>query len=152
MDPVKVKILNTENTIPVNVKATSTENTVPVRIAETIIQGGSYMAGDWVIIENGVISVDPQVTDEFIISDEKILGINHVGVSKIEGLEALVEDKISEIPIATDVLPGLVLSSDSRDSISVLLDGTMSINGLNINKIYQDADTEVVMYGGDSDM
>lgn len=138
MEPIKVKIA----------EATTT----PVRIAETIIQGGSYMAGDWVIIENGVISVAPNVTDEFILSDDKILGINQIGVAKIEGLEALVENKISGIPLATDEIPGLVLSSSSDDSISILADGTMSINGVNINKVYQDADTELVMYGGDSDI
>lgn len=151
METVKVKILSPDTAEPVNVRVLGS-GTVPVNIAERVIQGGSYLPGDWIIIENGVISVDPNVTDEFIISDDKVLGINQISVSKIEGLEALFDEKLSEIPIATELVPGLVMSSNAPDSISVLLNGTMEINGVNVNKVYQDADTEIVMYGGDSDL
>ena len=147
-EPVKVKILGSD-TLPVHIA--DTDNT-QVKIAEAVIQPAHYLSGDWISIVNGVISVRQEVTDEFIISDDKVLGINQVSATKVEGIEALIESMMSDLPIATDVIPGLVLSSQSLDSINVLADGTMSINGVNINKVYQDADTELFIYGGDSDI
>lgn len=128
------------------------QNQVEIDIAEHVIKEGSYISGDWVSIVNNVISVVPVVSDEFVISDEKVLGIDHVDVAKVDGLDALIEEMIPDIGIATDEIPGLVLSSFEPDSILVRNDGTMSVNGININKVYQDSDTEVVMYGGDSDI
>lgn len=90
--PVKVKVLDSA-IVPVCIPNTTTTS---IRITDRIVQGTSYLAGDWISIVNGVISVKPQVTDEFTISDEKALGINQVNVEKIEGLDALVDNSIEE--------------------------------------------------------
>ena len=145
---IEIELLS-QNPIDVSIQK---QNTLDVNIAESVIKEGSYIAGDWITIVNNKISVIPQVTDEFVVSDDKVLGIDHVDVSKIDGIEALIDEAMLQFGIATDLVPGMVLSSADEDSIVVLASGKMSINSVNINKIYQDADTEVVMYGGDSDI
>lgn len=148
MNMIEIELLSQD---PIDVSIQK-QNTLDVNIAESVIKEGSYVAGDWITIVNNRISVIPQTTDEFVISDEKVLGIDHVDVSKIDGIEALIDEAMLRFGIATDLVPGMVLSSADEDSIVVLASGKMSINSVNINKIYQDADTEVVMYGGDSDI
>lgn len=148
MRMVEIELLS-QNPIDIDIQQ---QNELDVNIAERVIKEGSYIAGDWITIVNNKISVVPQVTDEFVISDEKVLGIDHVDVAKIDGIEALIDEAMLRFDIATDLVPGMVLSSSDADSIAVLANGKMSINSVNINKIYQDADTEVVMYGGNSDI
>ena len=43
----------------------------------------------------------------------------------------------TNIPIATAVRAGLVKSSNKNDGIKVLQDGTMEINSVNVNRLYQ---------------
>ena len=152
-----------------------------VNIAEGVIKEGSYIAGDYISIVNNTISVVPTnvvedgnggpvssdavaeaiaeatgetlitgVSDEFI-SGEQILELNKVPVAKVDGIQALIDESIAGIGVATLSNPGLVLSSLADDGILVGVNGAMTVNSLNISKLYQDADTDLVMYGGDSD-
>lgn len=91
------------------------------------------------------------VSDEFVISGEQILELNKVPVAKVDGIQALIDESIAGIGVATLSSPGLVLSSLADDGILVGANGAMTVNSLNISKLYQDADTDLVMYGGDSD-
>lgn len=154
---------------------------VDVEITGRIIAAGSYLPGEHISIVNNEISVITTdtvavddlapvtsnavanaiaaldeatllrgVSDEFIISDEKVLSIGEISVDKVSGIDALIAEALN-FPIATDSLAGLVRSSSAADQINVGANGTMTVNSVNVNKLYQDADTEIVMYGGDSD-
>lgn len=91
------------------------------------------------------------VSDEFVISGEQILELNRVPAAKVDGIQALIDESIAGIGVATLSNPGLVLSSLADDGILVGANGAMTVNSLNISKLYQDADTDLVMYGGDSE-
>lgn len=151
-------------------------NAMHVALTESVIKE-SYTAGDWIVIVDNQISVVPTdeivsgstgpvtsgavadalaaitdvsmmvgVSDEFIISDDKILRVNAVDVSKINGIEALFAD----LPVATTETLGVVMASGAINGVSVDANGVMTVNGIDINRVYQDASTEVVMYGGNS--
>lgn len=103
------------------------------------------------------------VSDEFNISDTKELSLVSVAQDKVTGLpDALnsklekvsiagtaltITDKGVDIPIATDVLLGVVKSTDAQNGVAVAADGTMSVNGLSTDKLIQGADS-IVWNGG----
>lgn len=91
------------------------------------------------------------VSDEFIISGEQILELNKVPATKVDGIQALIDESIAGVGVATLSNPGFVLSSLADDGVLVGANGAMTVNSLNISKLYQDADTDIVMCGGNSD-
>ena len=130
---------NTISVVPTNVVEDG--NGGPVSsdaVAEAIAEamGGALITG---------------VSDEFIISGEQILELNKVPATKVDGIQALIDESIAGVGVATLSNPGLVLSSLADDGVLVGANGTMTVNSLNISKLYQDADTDIVMYGGNSD-
>jgi len=130
---------NTISVVPTNVVEDGnggpvSSDAVAKAIAEAI--GGALITG---------------VSDEFVISGEQILELNRVPVAKVDGIQALIDESIAGIGVATLSNPGLVLSSLADDGILVGANGAMTVNSLNISKLYQDADTDIVMCGGDSE-
>lgn len=53
-----------------------------------------------------------------------------------------------DIPVATNTLLGVVMSSDAENKIKVSDDGTMEVNSINVNKLVQTADDVLVLNGG----
>ncbi len=60
------------------------------------------------------------------------------------------EQGIVSLPQATMENLGLVKSSSQENSIQVLADGTMQVNNLNVNKLFQAIGDVVILNSGDS--
>ena len=117
---------------------------VDVDIAEPVIKAGSYRAGEYIQIINNEISV---------VTSDTIEEGDHGPVSSdavFAAFRDLVID-VDNIPTATTSSRGLVKASDAEDGVLVALDGTMTVNSLDINKIYQPSDTDVVLFSGGSE-
>ena len=63
-------------------------------------------------------------------------------------LEAV--NDIIDIPIATEVAPGVVKGAVGENKIKVNADGTMEVDTININRIVQSEDETLILCGGDS--
>lgn len=86
---------------------------------------------------------------EGLVSDELITTINSSvkGIS-IDGIVLSKDDDgIISFPVASNSL-GLVKSSDAQNNVSINEDGTMTVNEININKITQTKDEELILFGG----
>lgn len=57
-----------------------------------------------------------------------------------------------DIPVATDSLLGVVMSSIADNKVSVAVDGTMEVNNINVNKIVQTEGDALVLNGGSSSL
>ena len=179
MEPKMVEIELLSSNQQVEVELMSSPQSINISTAESqTIRSGDYLAGDYINIENHIISAVPVdliedgnlapvtsnavadgiagvmesmlitgVTDEFIISDDKILGIDKVNVDKIEDLAAYINDVV-EFPVATDMIAGIVKSASGVDQITVASDGTMTVNQIRLSNIVQDED--LVLNGGNS--
>lgn len=93
------------------------------------------------------------VSDEFVISDERILHVNKIDYAKIDGIEALEEElrgMIADIPIATTTTPGLVMANESENGVLVDLAGVMTVGNINVNKLVQTAGERFTLNAGDS--
>lgn len=58
---------------------------------------------------------------------------------------------VNSIPLATATQQGLVRGSDAENGISILADGTMQVNSLNVNRLTQTNDTDLILDGGSAD-
>lgn len=76
--------------------------------------------------------------------------VNVIESVKIGGTVLEITDKSVNIPIATGTVLGAVMSSTAENKISVAADGTMEVNSVNVNKLVQDANSELILDGGSS--
>jgi hypothetical protein len=76
--------------------------------------------------------------------------VNVIESVKVGGTVLNIVDKAVDIPISTGTMLGVVMSSAAVNKIAVAVDGTMEVNNININKLVQDTDTELVLDGGGS--
>ena len=67
---------------------------------------------------------------------------------KLGGVSLQVESKAVDIPAATASSLGLVKSTDAENGVTVASDGTMQINGVNINKLVQTDGDTLILDGG----
>ena len=131
------------------------------------VEAGKSLVEDTLIAKLTGMTEIKGVSGELEIgADDKILSVKAIDQSKITGLPAALEAKLSgvtlgatplevsagvvTIPIATSSLLGVVLGSDAENKVKVNVDGTMEVNSLNINKLVQGAEDVLVLDGGDA--
>ena len=68
-----------------------------------------------------------------------------INISKIA-----ISEKTVNIPLATAARAGLIISSDAENAISVSDTGVATVNSLNVNKLVQTADDELILNGGNA--
>lgn len=78
---------------------------------------------------------------------QAIAAINHSETGILATAKKYTNDQIAAIPVA-GALPGLVKSSEADNQIKVETDGTMSVNRINVDKLYVAEDDEFVLNGG----
>ena len=76
--------------------------------------------------------------------------VNDLEVVKIAGTALPISDKAVDIPMATIEALGVVLSSTAENKVAVGVDGTMEVNGVNVNKLTQTAGELLILNGGSS--
>lgn len=76
--------------------------------------------------------------------------VNDLEVVKIAGTALPISDKAVDIPMATAEALGVVLSSTAENKVAVGIDGTMEVNGVNVNKLTQTAGEFLILNGGSS--
>lgn len=87
-------------------------------------------------------------------NEEKLDGIEAgAQTNKIEAVkvgDTLLEivEKTVTIPVATSALLGVVMSSNAENKVAVAEDGTMEVNGLNVNKLVQTDGEYLILNGG----
>lgn len=59
-------------------------------------------------------------------------------------------NKSVNIPIATAQAPGLVKGTDFKNGISVAENGEMSVNSVDVNKLTQTDEEQLILDGGNS--
>jgi hypothetical protein len=75
---------------------------------------------------------------------------NVLEVVKMAGVALNVIDKSVDIPVATNTLLGIVMGSNAENKVSVVEDGTMEVNSINVNKLTQTDGDELILNGGSS--
>lgn len=73
---------------------------------------------------------------------------NILEVVKLGGVALPIAEKAVDIPAATASALGVVMGSDAADGVSVAADGVMTVNSLNVNKLYQSEGDTLVLDGG----
>lgn len=107
--------------------------------------------GDWVTTNRDTV---PGLFDT--TSSSKLSGIeagaqvNDLEVVKIAGTALPISDKAVDIPMATAEALGVVLSSTAENKVAVGVDGTMEVNGVNVNKLTQTEGEFLILNGGSS--
>ena len=76
--------------------------------------------------------------------------VNDLEVVKIAGTALPISDKAVDIPMATTEALGVVLSSTAENKVAVGVDGTMEVNGVNVNKLTQTEGELLILNGGSS--
>ena len=76
--------------------------------------------------------------------------VNDLEVVKIAGTALPISDKAVDIPMATIEALGVVLSSNAENKVAVGVDGTMEVNGVNVNKLTQTDGELLILNGGSS--
>lgn len=107
--------------------------------------------GDWITTNRDTVDGLFDTT-----SAAKLNGIeegaqaNVLEAVKINGTALEITNKAVNIPVATDTLLGLVMSSTAENKVAVAADGTMEVNSVNVNKLVQDENTALILNGGSS--
>ena len=69
---------------------------------------------------------------------------------QVNGTEIAISEKTVNIPLATAARAGLIISSNAENAISVSDTGVATVNSLNVNKLVQTADDELILNGGNA--
>lgn len=75
---------------------------------------------------------------------------NILEVVKINGTALPIAEKTVNIPLATAEVLGVVKGTAADNGVAVAEDGTMSINRVNLSKIYQDDGDTLILDGGNA--
>lgn len=152
----------------VDLSGYETTSSVDTKLANKVDKvEGSSLVQDTLIAKLQGLAEIKGVSDELEIDpDDKILGVKAIAQEKITGLPAALAEKIKSItvgttplqisngavtiPIATAEALGVVKSTTSENGVSITGDGTMIVNNINIEKITQTPDTELILNGGDA--
>lgn len=174
---VSVKVASGQG---VPVKVTGADGSVHISPGSTVIIGKSpYIndeTGTWMVyndkehtyVDSGVVAESPiqSLSEEFIIDENGELQIYMVSAEKIDGLTDLIGDPIRgvsadglplpvidnivNVPLADDLIAGLVRSSSGENSVAVAQDGKMYVNSLNVNRLMQTAGEKFTLNAGNS--
>jgi hypothetical protein len=119
---------------------------------------------------NGNIKIDGVETTIYALEGEvysaedkaKLAGIEasaevnvHEGIklgSADSDVLAILENKTTVIPVASDATLGIVKSSTAENKVSVDTDGIMEVNSLNTNKLVQTAGEWLILNGGNASL
>lgn len=152
----------------VDLSGYETTSSVDTKLANKVDKvEGSSLVQDTLIAKLQGLAEIKGVSDELEIDpNDKILGVKAIAQEKITGLPAALAEKIKSItvgttplqvsngavtiPIATAEVLGVVKSTTSENGVSITGDGTMIVNNINIEKITQTPDTELILNGGDA--
>lgn len=69
---------------------------------------------------------------------------------QVNGTEIAISEKTVNIPLATAVRAGLIVSSNAENAISVSDTGVATVNSINVNKLVQTAGDELILNGGNA--
>lgn len=76
--------------------------------------------------------------------------VNTIEGVLLDGIAATIENEQILIPTATAALAGLVYSTDADNGVAVAEDGTMSVNRLDVAKLFIPEGEELILNGGNS--
>ena len=74
--------------------------------------------------------------------------VNTIEGILLDGIAATIENEQVLIPTATTALAGLVYSTDVDNGVAVAEDGTMSVNRIDVAKLFVAEDDELILDGG----
>jgi hypothetical protein len=109
------------------------------------VEVGAGTLGSLVTIPNGGIYKVYAVGDGGSLVPIALTVIEKI---TIDGIVQSVLDGAVNIPIASASSPGVVLGNLAENGISVGSDGSMSVVSLNVNKLVQSVEDELVIDGG----
>ena len=130
------------------------------------VEGSSLVEDTDIAKLKGLATING-VTEELEINSEgNILGVKAVGQDKVTGLTEALGGKLSgvtvgntplvpaggvvTVAIATEGALGVVKGVSTENGVSVSADGSMSVNSVNVDKLVQTAETELILNGGNS--
>ena len=130
------------------------------------VEGSSLVENTDIAKLKGLATING-VTEELEINSEgNILGVKAVGQDKVTGLTEALGGKLSgvtvgdtplvpadgvvTVAIATEGALGVVKGVSTENGVSVSADGSMSVNSVNVDKLVQTAETELILNGGNS--
>lgn len=76
--------------------------------------------------------------------------VNTIEGVLLDGIAATIENEQVLIPTATTALAGLVYSTDADNGVAVSEDGTMSVNRLDVAKLFVADGDELILNGGNA--
>lgn len=76
--------------------------------------------------------------------------VNTIEGVLLDGIAATIENEQVLIPTATAALAGLVYSTDADNGVAVAEDGTMSVNRIDVAKLYVAEGDEFILNGGNA--
>ena len=170
---------STGQSVNVSVGSLGTQNVNISPGAVAVIGKSPYIndeTGTWMVYndktrqfeDSGVVAESPfqEVSEEFVIDENGVLCIYEVPAEKVNGLSDLIGDSIRgvsadgtilpvlenivNIPIADDIIAGLVRSSGGENNVTVNADGTMTVDSLNVNRLTQTVGERFTLNAGTS--
>jgi hypothetical protein len=122
----------------------------------TLVTYGGFCIGEGHALFRGVEATLPSLEGEhtYVIGDVIIVeGQEYVlaeGDNGIAWFAFGTADVIEGNAIATSTKAGLVLASTEENAINVDATGVMTVNSLNVNKLVQTEDEELILNGGNA--
>lgn len=92
------------------------------------------------------LSVLESITEERIASWDRGSGL--IDKVTVNGSTLPISNRTIDIPLATLMNAGVVKSSVTENTIAVLADGTMEVNSLNVNKLSQNVNEDLILSCG----
>jgi hypothetical protein len=130
------------------------------------VEGASLISDALITKVEGLANIKTVAANELVVSEQGELSVGTIPQSKIDGLPAALEATIKgikagevdlvpasgvvTIPAATAEALGLVKSSTNENTVSVGIDGVMTVNNINVNKLSQTAGEDLILYCGTS--
>ena len=95
--------------------------------------------------KDGLMSALDKKKLDYIASGAQVNKIENITIG---GETAVISNKTVDIPMATLEKLGLVKSSKAENKITIVEDGTMEVNSVNINKLVQTEGDILILNGG----
>ena len=109
---------------------------------------GIFVAADGETPASGMLVTEiARVEAKITTNEQAIAAINHSETGILATAKKYTDDQIAAIPVAGALL-GLVKSSEEDNKIKVETDGTMSVNRVNVDKLFVAENDEFVLNGG----
>lgn len=107
---------------------------------------GSYITEN----RNSLGGLYPETDASKLLGIEAGAQINVIEGVTIAGTAISVTDKIVNIPMAGLGSLGIVMGCAAENGIAINADGTMKVNSINVNKLVQSEDDELILNGGNA--